>query len=170
MPGFRIDDTDGVSNVAESRRKHRWVFAVLGPTWTREGLLYLKSAARPKFNLDEPMIHHDQEQAYFAGKQSWDPITLTWYDIENDPDISATVYKWLNTVVTINAAAVAAPSAYKVDSQLSMTNGPGKVTETWVMYGTWPKEVNWGELSYDDTEIATCEAVIRFDRAKRVDG
>lgn len=169
MPGFRIDNAEGVSNVAESRRKHRWVFAVLGPSWTEDGLLFLKSASRPKFTFEEPMIHHDQEQAYFAGKQSWEAITLTWYDIEQDPDISSTCYSWLNTVVTIDSAVVDIPSNYKVDSQLQMTNGAGQATETWVMHGTWPKEVNWGELAYDDTEIATVEAVIRFDRAKRTD-
>lgn len=168
MPGFRIDEAQGVSNVTESRRKHRWVFAVLGPTWTREGLLYLKTAMRPKFTLEEPTLHHDQEQAWYAGKQTWDPITLTWYDMENDPDISSTVYAWLNTVVTINAAEVATPAAYKVDANLEMTNGVGQATETWVLHGTWPKEVNWGDLSYEDTEIATCEAIVRFDRAKRV--
>lgn len=168
MPGFNIGGAEGPSNVNEFRRKHRFRITTLGAAWDRQGLLLLKTASRPKFTLEEPVVHHDQEQAYFAGKQSWDPINISWYDSENNVDESANVYKWLNTVVAIDRATTSVPADYKIDCQLEMSTAAGGPSETWILYGTWPKEVNWGDLDYENTEIALIECTIRFDRAKRV--
>ena len=91
MPGFNIGGSgEGPSNVTETRRKHRWIFETMatgvGPG--RDILLLLKSAQRPKYILEEPLVHHNQEQAYFAGKSSWETITLSFYDAELNPDSS----------------------------------------------------------------------------------
>ena len=167
MPGFNINGQgNGPAANLETRRKHRWNFATLGNIG-QTALLVLQSAQRPNFKFEEPEMHHNQEVAYFAGKQSWEPITLTWYDVEQDPDISSTIYQWLNTVVTITSANVAPPSQYKKQASLQMVDGQGASNETWSIYNCWPKEVNWQDLDYTVTDIATIEAQMRFDRAMR---
>jgi hypothetical protein len=169
MPGFNICGTgDGPAATLETRRKHRWVFETLGRgngQFSEAELLVLKSAQRPNFKFEEPEMHHNQEVARFAGKQDWEPITMTWYDVEQDPDVSSGIYAWLETVVNFASANVNPPAAYKRQAELAMVDGSGQTTEGWQICNTWPKEVNWGDIDYSDTEIATIEASMRFDRA-----
>ena len=127
MPGFKIGGQgEGPSSTTETRRKHRWVWTSLaGSSVSREILLLLKSAQRPKVILEEPVLHHNQEQVYFAGKQSWDPIELTFYDAEQSPDSSEGIWDWYNKIVEVPSANVLAPDKYKLDSSLEMKGGDG---------------------------------------------
>ena len=179
MPGFNIgtfgggyngDAGNSPSNTVEVRRKHRWVFETIGRgtgVWSAKELLVLQSASRPSFKFEEPEMHHNQEVARFAGKQDWDPVTLVWYDVEQEPDISRGVYHWLETVVNMQTINVASPADYKRIAALSMIDGSGQTTETWTMNGTWPSAINWQELDYTSTDLMTCEATMRYDRAVR---
>lgn len=173
MPGFNIGiagSTDGPSNVIELRRQHRWRFETLGRgsgTWGQQELLLLQSAARPSLSFQPVEMHHNQEVAYFAGKQTWEPITLVWYDSEQNPDISKGLYHWIETLTNMTSVNVNHPRNYKRQAQLAMLDGSGQVTERWTMYGTWPESSNWQELNYTGTELMTCEASMRYDRAVR---
>lgn len=182
MPGFVINGTGGETvatgpnaNV-EVRRTHRWVFQTLGKA-NRDILLYLKSASRPSFAFEEPSMHHNQEQIYFAGKHTWEPITLTWYDVEQNPDVSQAVYEWLTTIIDIERMCVGRAGnagggdGYKsANATLAMVDGCGKITEEWTLYNGWPKSTNWGSLDYTSTELQTIEVVYRFDRAVKTKG
>jgi hypothetical protein len=157
-------------NTLETRRVHRWVFRTIGRgtgTFTQVELLVLKSASRPKFKFEEAKMDHDQETAYFAGKQTWEPIEMTWYDVEQNPDISAGIYAWLETVVNLSCAQCSHPATYKKQAILTVTNSFGAVSEEWTMYGTWPLDVDWKGLDYTSSEILTCVAKMRYDRAVR---
>ncbi len=172
MPGFNIGGFGGdqTSNLVEPRRTHRWVFATIGRgqgQFSRAELLLLKTASRPKFKFTEAKMDHNQEEVYFAGKQAWEPIELTWYDIEQNPDVSLGIYKWLGSVVDLQAVHVAHPRSYKQVAVLAMLNGFGLQNEEWTMYGTWPMEVDWKGLDYSSSEIQTCAVKMRFDRATR---
>ena len=176
IPGFNINpfgggkSEHGPSNTIEVRRKHRWVFETLGRgegVFSQSELLVLQSASRPSFKFEEPEMHHNQEVARFAGKQDWDPVTLVWYDVEQDPDISRGIYHWIETVVNMQSIAVSHPRFYKKTAALIILDGAGQTTEQWSMMGTWPSAVNWQELDYSSTDLMTCEATMRYDRAVR---
>jgi len=172
MPGFNTaGQCAGMPpNTLETRRVHRWVFETIGRgtgQFTQVELLVLKSASRPKFKFEEAKMDHDQETAYFAGKQTWEPVEMTWYDVEQNPDISAGIYAWLETVVNLTCANVGHPSTYKRQASLVVTTGMGAVSERWIMYGTWPLDVDWKGLDYTSSEILTCVAKMRYDRAVR---
>ncbi len=179
MPGFNIAPLGGaepgmgigVSNTVEVRRKHRWYFETLGRGYggqfANSELLVLQSASRPSFKFEQPEMHHNQEVVRFAGKQDWDPVTMVWYDCEQQPDISRGIYHWLETVVQMTNIRVAHPRAYKTNASLVLADGWGNISERWFMYGCWPAEVNWQELDYTSTDLLTCEVTMRFDRAHR---
>ena len=173
MPGFNIGGQgDGPANTTETRRKHRWTLQTMGKgssgDFAPDRLLLLKEASRPHFIFEEPVMHHNQEEVYFAGKQKWDPIKLVWYDAEN-PDISADMWDWLNKgiLVSIGSANVHTPSQYKKRASLQMLRADGMPSETWQMDGCWCKDLQWNNLDYGDTEIATIEVEMRYDRANR---
>lgn len=181
MPGFSINNTSSQNskyNKAEIRRKHRWRVATgAGFTDNPRDWLYLQKAQRPQFKFQEAVMHHDQEQAYFAGKQEWEPISMTFYDVEGGDgsvnDISTQLYNWIGgrsnsrSVGVIADAEVRIPESYKLDLVLQMTAADGSATETWTLYGAWPREVNWQDLSYEDTNLQLIDVTVRYDRAEK---
>lgn len=177
MPGFAINSPSGDNNAnpsVEPRRRHRWTMnieAVGNDAW-----IYLRTARRPNFKFDPVEMHHNQEVAYFAGKQSWDPIEVSWYDAE-DPDVSASILDWVGTVNPSAAGGfdgeqtVNPPGDYKGSTViLNMLDGAGTTTETWELLNCWPLEVNWGDLDYTNSEILEISLTMRFDRAVRRSG
>jgi hypothetical protein len=173
LPGFNVGGiglAGQPSNVQESRRTYRWVFRTLGRgqgTFSRQELLHLRSASRPHIKIDRVTMDHNQEKARFAGKTDWDPCELSWYDIEQNPDISKGIYYWLETVSDQTTANVSHPSLYKKNAELTMLTGMNTISELWTMYGTWPEDVDWGQLDYQENQIALLKAKMCFDRAVR---
>jgi hypothetical protein len=174
MPGFTIvgGENDGgqmVRNTVETRRNHRWRWTSLGGgTLGPDVLILLQKCQRPKFVNEEPVMHHNQEQAYFIGKQSWEPMEMTWYDAEQSPDCSKAIWEWLKVGNLLDAADVSLPTTYKKEGLLEMVSGVGgRATETWRILGAWPKEVNYSDNDYTNTDIATITVRMRYDRAVR---
>lgn len=173
MPGFVIggqgsaDLDEGIANTIETKRRHRWIFETIdGEPISAPMLLLLKSAQRPHYTAEVAELHHNQEVAKFAGKQTWEPITLTWYDGEQDPNVSVRAWNWLNTVVNISQVTVETPATYKRTATMSMLDGQGEPAERWQMFGVWPKEVNWSDVDYTNTEIQEFEVIFEYDRAR----
>lgn len=168
MPGFNIcGQGQGPNSLAEVRRTHRWTFA--STTYlNRNVLVYLKTATRPSMSFDEPEMHHNQEKVYYAGKHTWEPLNLTWYDAEQDPDVSENMWEWLNVCLDVTQANVNPPNVYKAtETNLAMLNGLGAPTESWTVCNGWPKLINWSNLDYTSSELQTIEVQFRFDRAVR---
>jgi hypothetical protein len=174
MPGFNIGGfgAEGAPpSLIEVRRTHRWKFTTIGPDGG--GILanvsvFLQKAMRPSLIFDEPEMHHNQEVIYFAGKHKWEPLTLTWYDVEA-PDVSKAMQDWAQKCLTIPQANVAHPQAFKAsESKLEMLNGVGGVTETWAIYNGWPSEVKWNGLDYTTSDLQLVEVKFRYDRAYRI--
>lgn len=181
MPGFNIApfgggySAVGPTNVIEPKRQNRWVFESLGRgagSFSQAELLVLQSAQRPTISLKPVDMHHNQEVARFAGKHEFEPIELVWYDIEQDPNTSRGLYHWIETVVNMRSMAVAHPRYYKRHGTLALLNGIGQYIEVWTLLGTWPETCNFQKLDYQNAEILTCQASMRYDRAVlgRTDG
>jgi len=179
MPGFNICGygalDNGPANTYETRRKHRWYFETIGAKngdLPRNMLMVLKTASRPQYSSEEATMDHNQETSYFAGKSKWEPCKMSYYDVEQDPNVSSECWKWLTGVVNFTKGSkleVYEPKDYKKNAKLVMINGIGTVNESWFMCGVWPKDVNWQELDYTSSEIMLVEVSMRFDRAYRED-
>jgi hypothetical protein len=174
MPGFIIGGVGaGPNHTVETRRKHRWLFRTLGKAaageFAAEVLVILKEASRPHPTFEEPEMHHNQEKSYFAGKHSWEPIKLVWYDGEQAPDVSREMWDWLNGVLGVHRGNIPVnkPNQYKKNGSLEMLMGDGTPSERWELFGCWPQDINWNTLDYADTEIQTIEVNMRIDRANR---
>jgi len=181
MPGFVIggeganEKFGGPQGNLEIRRTHRWVFESMQPFNNNDVMLVLKSASRPSVAFDEVEMDHNQEKVYLAGRHTWEPITLTWYDVEQQPNVSEEVYKWLNRRQNggggpfneLETMRISKPSDFKKDAVLKMINGSGASTESWKLYQCWPQSVNWNSLDYSSSDLQLIEVTLRFDRAVR---
>lgn len=156
---------------AETKRKHRWIFTVF---WDgalgnlQNSSVYLQTAQRPHAVTEEAVMHHDEEQVYFAGKYHWEPLSLVFYDSQDPVNTSQAIWDWFNSVVSVPNAAVALPSEYKKQCLLDMTDGSGGSIEGWQIDNCWPIDVNWNDLDYTNTEIQTVDVSMKFDRATKV--
>tara|TARA_R100001244_G_scaffold25113_3_gene25504 strand:+ start:12479 stop:13021 length:543 start_codon:yes stop_codon:yes gene_type:complete len=179
MPGFAINNTPESQSKdfkAEFRRKHRWRLTNFEDAFvinSRE-FLYLSKAARPSFKVEPAEVHHDQEVASFAGKQSWDTLNLEFYDAVGGKSLrgsmSSRIYAWVTKCTQIGNATVALPSEYKVEFEVQMTDGQGGVDEIWRVFGAWCQDTNWNELDYGDSNVQLVSVVVKFDRAERISG
>jgi hypothetical protein len=171
MPGFNIggdgNGKNGANATAEFKRKHRWKFKTLGGL-KQEVSVYLVSAQRPHFVAEEVVVHHNQEQMYLPGKQHWEPITLSFYDIQTPEDASQEIWKWVNETFKIKEANVAIPTDFKKKVNLEMTDGKGTAIEEWTIYNCWPIDVNWNDLDYSNSEVQTIDVQMKYDRAELV--
>jgi len=179
MPGFQVQgsgiDAQNKNNRIETRRKHRWRF-IIGFLRPNEWI-YLEKAARPSFQFETPEMHHDQEVAYFAGKQTFEEITLEFYDaIGGTISMTDRLYDWIVGAETQSVGklddpvGVNIPEQYKIDITLEMTDGQGNALDQWTLFGAWPKSTNWNDLDYSNTEIQRVTVVLRFDRAVKAQG
>ena len=191
MPGFSINGSGGsAQSKAEIRRTHRWEMTITGlsATGPSGGLatsigpiaasvslgggsqsvtVYLEKANRPSVKSDVQKMHHNQEEARFAGKHSWNTIDCEWYDVEQPVDVSSALWNWYNGVIQIGTANVYSPLQYKKDSQLTMKDGLGVSNEQWGIYNSWPSEMDWKGLTYTSSELQKISAKIEYDRAQR---
>lgn len=173
MPGFAIVGTENPAqnpaSLNEVRRTHRWQFETLGKLTKAQVILVLKTATRPSFTFEEPSMHHNQEQVYFAGKHTWEPISLSWYDVEQPINCSQEMWVWLKSIIDLGAMTVEPPSLYKnALASLVMQDGKGVANERWNLFNGWPQLLNWNSLDYSSTDLQLIEAKYRFDRAFKV--
>jgi hypothetical protein len=170
MPGFVICGTGGgeanVNGKVETRRKYRWILEISNMP-NREWAL-LKSANRPKLSLGTLEQHHNQEHVWHMGKTKWNDLTMTFYDVEQQPDVSAGIFTWLQDAnYNINAANPDHPSNYKKDATLRMLSHSGATTENWKLCHAWPYDVDWGGLDYSAEELCEIVVIMKYDRAQK---
>lgn len=175
MPGFALQQNNPNKQIpnakAEPRFKHRWTFSVaLTGTQYKNIFLYLKSASRPKVNVDSVEMWHNQAPAYFAGRSQWNSISITFYDIQEDPDVSAALWDWHQMVVKHTAddsAEAKKVKDYKKNGTLEQLKADGTCGEKWILHNCWPVSVDFQSLDYSSSEIQTIVAELKYDAATR---
>lgn len=171
MPGFQICGTGAgeaqANGKVETRRKYRWIMQITdmpGRAWA-----YLKSANRPKLTLGTIEQHHNQEKIWHEGKTSWNDLTCSFYDVEQQPDVSDSIYQWLGqSTYDITGATPQHPVVYKKDLTLRMLDHNGGTTETWKYCHAWPFDVDWGNVDYTAEDLCEVAVVFKYDRAQKI--
>ena len=173
MPGFIICGTGGQAETqtngrVETRRKYRWIMNITN--MQQRAWAYLKTANRPKMTLGTIDQHHNQEKIWHEGKTSWNDLTCSFYDVEQQPDVSQVIYSWLGTTTyNITGANAFHPSVYKKNIELSMLDASGNTkTESWRYCNAWPYDVDWGNLDYSSEELCEVAVVFKYDRAQKI--
>lgn len=169
MPGFNICGSGAgeaaISGKVEVRRNYRWMLNLVDmPAWA-----YVKSANRPKLTLGVIDQHHNQEKIAHEGKTSWEDLTCTFYDVEDQPDTSKSIYEWLEkSTYDIKQANAQHPRVYKKDFILRMLRHDGSTSEQWKYCNAWPFSIDWGGVDYSAEEICMVAVTFKYDRAMRV--
>lgn len=197
MPGFNIkfsqrcDESEkipnastnpyGANNLIETVRTYRYVLEVFEPFGTKDDgiLLYLNKCSRPSVEIDEIVIHNGQDQIFRPGKNRWNPIELTFYDILNTPqgpygdlafDESQTASMmfelWASKTINLINSGINNPSDFCSDMQLDLLDGVGRPVWIYNIYRAWPTKITSSDLSYANNSISEISATMRFDKAE----
>ena len=155
----------------EPKRKNRWILkfdrvpnAVSNAT---EPLaIDIVNASRPSVGVDPLELNRLNERFWFAGKQNWEPISCLFYDYDKGKDsASQIIYSWFTAVYNPLTGGQGYAIVYKTNATLVMLGPDGKIIEIWDLFGCFPENINWQDLTYEGSDVLQVEATIRYDYA-----
>lgn len=157
------------------KRKYRWTFDLKVPCGPQIGEHAVKLAARPNLTIEETEINFLHGKFWIPGKGTWETITITYYDIGNDPTLGG-LYAWLATIYDFTNPVNLYQSSrkgnganirgYSGAADLRLYDGCGNTMELWQLSDVWPQAINFGELDYSSSEEVTIELTIRYSQVK----
>lgn len=188
MPGFNIPGGGGAvigapSSLQETARRHRWRFEIQpyrgrgiaslssSPWNAADIVIYAHKATRPSPEIDSVTIHHSQDEIYTPGKNRWNPIEISFYEvITTEGNITARyIYHWWSRdVIQIVRSRIAGKDSdvpLKRECYLTQLNGVGTPVYRYTLYGCWPEKVTPEDLNYDESAICEITVRLRYDKA-----
>jgi hypothetical protein len=144
------------------KRKFRWTLQIQTP----QGLIppfYVKVASRPKLSIDATEVNYLNATSWIPGKAKWEPISVTYLDVASS-DMSA-LFNWIATIYNFQDSTnltMSEKAGWSGTANLIMYDGCGSPLESWLLRSCWPESVDFGEVSYEDSEIATIELQLRY--------
>lgn len=153
------------------KRKFRWTLAIQTPV----GLVpasYVKVAGRPQLDFDEAEINFLNATTWIPGKGKWQPLSVTYVDVAA-ADVGA-LFSWILSVYNFNTQnpQIDLPQTEKAGwnatALLQMYDGCGTPLEAWTLGSVWPQAVNFGDLAYDDSEVATIDVTLRYSEVNYI--
>ncbi len=148
------------------KRKFRWTFKILGFCDNKKNVVpeyFVSVASRPNLSIEETEINHLNAKTWIPGKGSWETITVTYLDVAHQDMQSlwnwlATVYDFTDPVNLHNGER----RDWTATGLLSMYDGCGVLLEAWQLQRMFPTAINFGELDYSSSDIATIELTLRY--------
>ena len=125
---------------------------------------------RPNLTFDNITLDVYNSKIYYAGKHTWEPITINLRD-----DVNNAVSKLVGEQVQkqfdfFEQASATSGIDYKFTSRIEMLDGGNgastpNVLETWELYGAYVESVNYNTLTYNTSDPVTITLNIRYDNA-----
>lgn len=144
------------------KRKFRWSISILTPCGFIPGI-YCRSAARPSLEVESTQIDFLNATTWVPGKARWQPITLSFLDVA-DAQMTG-LYNWIATIYNFTDPVVLGQGE-KTDwngiATMYMYDGCGNVLETWTLGSCFPQSINFGDVDYSSSDLATIELTLRF--------
>ena len=151
-----------IPNVYEPLRKNRFIFrfpADLGiQEWTVE------SGRRPSINQNATEIQFLNTSTWVLGRYTWQEMQLTFRD-PIGPSTSQAIMEWVRLGSETVTGRQGYAAGYKRDVELEMLDPTGVVVSKWILKNCMLTTVNFGDLDYQSSDLATIQMTLRFDYA-----
>lgn len=152
------------------KRKFRWTFEIIGFCDNETNVVpehFVTIASRPNLTVEETEINHLNAKTWIPGKASWETITVTYMDVANEQMRSlfnwlATVYDFTDPINLRNGER----RDWDATGLLYMYDGCGTLLEGWQMQRMFPTAINFGDLDYSSSDVATIELTLRYSDVK----
>ena len=143
----------------EPKRKNRFVLMV-------EGLdaYIVKTFVRPTMTTDSIEVPFINSRRYLAGLTKFGTMALTLND-PIAPSGAQQVMEWVRLHFESVSGRSGYADFYKRDAQLKLLDPIGTTVELWDLKGLLITEVNFGELTYENAELAEITLTCQVDQA-----
>lgn len=146
----------------EPLRQNRWLLRFPSDLGIQEW--WLTSAARPSIQQEETQIPFLNTSTYVVGRYQWQTIEITLRD-PIGPSASQAMMEWVRLHSESVTGRQGYAAGYKRDVELEMLDPTGVVVSKWILKNTMLTIVNFGQLNYNQSDLATITATLRFDYA-----
>ena len=146
----------------EPLRQNRWLLRFPSDLGIQEW--WLTSAARPSIQQEETQIPFINTSTYVVGRYQWQTIEITLRD-PIGPSASQAMMEWVRLHSESVTGRQGYAAGYKRDVELEMLDPTGVVVSKWILKNTMLTNVNFGQLNYNQSDLATITATLRFDYA-----
>ena len=131
----------------------------------------VQSVSKPKLTHEAVPVHSYNSTAYYAGKHTWEEITLTVKDDATNTVSRLVGHQMQKQLNHFEQTAFAAGINYKFVMLIeTMDGGNDNVLETWTLEGCFLSNVDFGDTDYSDSQFQTITMQVRFDNATMADG
>lgn len=154
-----LELSDMLSKMQEPKRQFRWILSL-----DAVDAFTLKTATRPQIAFEDTVVDYINTKFYYAGKATWEPLTLTLYD-PLIPSAAQKTMEWLRLVYEANTGRMGYKQFYQKNFNLKLLDPVGAVAEDWEIVNAWPMSLNWGELDYSVSDPVNITMTVRFDYA-----
>jgi len=155
-------------SIKEPKRQNRFILKFDSvPGGDPEALaLDLLSASRPSISFNSTVINRLNEQFKFAANPTWDQIACVFYDYDKGKDSSAQIlWNWARSVYDPVTGAMGFAVQYKTNATLVILSPDGSIAETWDLFGCYPDNVTYNEVTYGGYEALQANMTLNFDYA-----
>ena len=147
----------------EPLRKNRWLFRFPSDLGIMEW--WLSSAARPTINQTETEIPFLNTSTWVLGRYTWNAIQVSLRD-PIGPSASQAVMEWVRLQSESVTGRQGYAAGYKRDVEIEMLDPTGVVVQKWILKNAFLQgDVNFGNLDYSSSDLATIEFTLRYDFA-----
>ncbi len=152
-----LDVTEMLPTKFQPLAKRQFVLAI-------EGIdsFMLKTAARPTITTEEVAINWINSTRYVAGKTTFGTLAITMMDAVA-PSGAQQVMEWVRLCFESVSGRAGFSDFYKRDIQIKMLDPVGTIVQLWDIKGAFVTEANFGELTYEGSDLAEISLTIRFD-------
>ena len=130
---------------------------------------------RPNVNFESIALDVYNSKIYYAGKHTWQPITITIRD-----DVNNSVNKLCGEQLQkqfdfFEQSSAASGIDYKFKGRIEILDGgnganaPG-VLETFELVGCFIQDINYNQLSYSDSNPVDIQLQVQYDNANQTNG
>jgi hypothetical protein len=148
------------------KRKFRYTFEIQGFCENEKNVVpesFVTVAGRPNLSIEETEINHLNAKTWIPGKASWETIAVTYLDVAHSE--MRTLWNWLATVYDFTDPVnlhQGNKRNWDATGVLNMFDGCGTLLEGWEMQHMFPTSINFGDVDYSSSDIATIELTLRF--------
>ena len=146
----------------EPLRQNRWLFRFPSDLGIQEW--WLSQAARPTINQTETEIPFLNTSTFVLGRYTWNTIQCSFRD-PIGPSASQAIMEWVRLGTESVTGRQGYASGYMRDVELEMLDPTGVVVQKWILKNCMLTEVNFGDLNYNSSDLATIQCTLRYTYA-----
>jgi hypothetical protein len=124
---------------------------------------WVASASRPTYSHDVTEIQFLNTSTYVVGRYKWSAINVSLRSTIG-PSTDQALMEWVRLHSESVTGRQGYAAGYKRNVELEMLDPTGVVVQKWILVNTMlGEQVNFGTLSYSQSELATVELSLRPD-------